>query len=121
VCDGYTIQEIRLLSLRRANCDHKIPSPGVDADQEYLQVPAYELRFGKERREEDLMARQDKELGKLLRQIQGEYREMPGLCVTLPQACRLWHLDQDTCNHVLSQLVRDQFLRQTPKGLFVRT
>jgi hypothetical protein len=66
------------------------------------------------------MAFEDKELGKLLNQVRGEYREMPGLCVTLSQACRLWHLDQDTCITVLRSLIRDSFLRQTPKGLFVR-
>jgi hypothetical protein len=66
------------------------------------------------------MVRLDREYGTLLSQIKGEYREMPGLCVTLSQACRLWHLDSDTCTNVLSQLVEDHFLRQTPKGLFVR-
>jgi hypothetical protein len=67
------------------------------------------------------MAREVKEFGNLLSQIRGEYREMPGLCVTLSQACRLWHLDRDTCNTVLDLLVRDAFLRQTPKGLYVRS
>jgi hypothetical protein len=66
------------------------------------------------------MTRQVSEFGKLLSQIKGEYREMPGLCVTLSQACRLWHLDRQTCNTILDELVRDHFLRQTPKGLFVR-
>ena len=65
------------------------------------------------------MARYERDNGKLLSQIKGEYREMPGLCVTLSQACRLWHLDKDTCDHVLHQLVQDHYLRQTPKGLFV--
>jgi hypothetical protein len=67
------------------------------------------------------MARHERDNGKLLNQIKGEYHEMPGLCVTLSQACRLWHLDKDTCDRVLHQLVQDHFLRQTPKGLFVRS
>lgn len=67
------------------------------------------------------MAREDREFRKLLIQIRGEYREMPGLCVTMHQACRLWHLDTDTCHTLLGQLVQDQFLRQTPKGTFIRS
>jgi hypothetical protein len=66
------------------------------------------------------MARQQQEVGTLLSRIKGEYREMPGLCITLSQACRLWHLDKDTCNDLMDRLVHDHFLRQTPKGLFVR-
>jgi hypothetical protein len=61
-----------------------------------------------------------RELPGLLSRIKSEYHEMPGLCVTFSQACRLWHLDRDTCHDVLKQLVHDHFLRQTPKGLFVR-
>jgi hypothetical protein len=64
-------------------------------------------------------SRKSTEFGSLLSQIKGEYREMPGLCVTLSQACRLWHLDRQTCNVVLDELVRAHFLRQTAKGLFV--
>lgn len=65
--------------------------------------------------------RPQSDVGMLLSQIKGEYRDMPGLCVTLPQACRLWHLDPDTCNSVLSRLVKDRYLKQTRKGLFVRS
>ena len=67
------------------------------------------------------MLRDDGEFGRLLSQIRGEYRDMPGLCITLPQACRLWHLDRNTCDHALHALVQDQFLKETPKGRFVRT
>jgi hypothetical protein len=37
----------------------------------------------------------------LLRRVEGEYREMPGLCVTARQAERLWGLDSTTCGFVL--------------------
>jgi hypothetical protein len=67
------------------------------------------------------MTAQVREFGRLLSQVKGEYCEMPGLCVTLSQACRLWHLDKDTCTQVLKTLVQKEFLRQTPKGTFVRT
>jgi hypothetical protein len=67
------------------------------------------------------MSLREREFGKLLSQIKGEYHEMPGLCVSLTQACRLWHLDKETCMVILDRLVHDHFLRQTPKGLFVRS
>ena len=67
------------------------------------------------------MAPHDRDLGQLLSRIKGEYREMPGLSVNLSQACRLWHVDQDTCQTVLGRLVQDRYLRQTRKGLFIRS
>ena len=56
----------------------------------------------------------------LLRRIEGEYREMPGMCVTAPQAQRLWGLDATTCEFVLRTLVERRILRRTPRGTFVR-
>jgi hypothetical protein len=35
-----------------------------------------------------------------------EYREMPGLNLTLPQAARFFSLDRTLCAHVLSTLVK---------------
>jgi hypothetical protein len=52
--------------------------------------------------------------------IQGEYLEMPGLCLTLQQARRLWDLDEMTCAAILDALVDRQFLRRTSKGSYVR-
>lgn len=56
----------------------------------------------------------------LLARVRGEYCEMPGLCLTEPQARRLWALDGDVCNTVLAALVQDGFLRRTHDGRFVR-
>ena len=42
----------------------------------------------------------------ILRRAEGEYREMPGLSLTLPQAARLWGLDCDTCERVLDETSR---------------
>lgn len=56
----------------------------------------------------------------ILRRIEGEYREMPGMCVTAPQAQRLWGLDATTCDVVLRTLVDCRFLRRTPRGTFVK-
>ena len=59
-------------------------------------------------------------LHEILRRIEGEYREMPGMCVTAPQAQRLWGLDSTTCEFVLRTLVDRRFLRRTPRGTFVK-
>jgi hypothetical protein len=52
--------------------------------------------------------------------IRGEFREMPGLTLTLPQACRLWNLDPNTCREVLAQLVDAAYLCRRPDGAFCR-
>ena len=59
-------------------------------------------------------------LHELLRRIESEYREMPGMCVTAPQAARLWGLDSTTCAFVLMTLVERHILRRTPRGTYVR-
>jgi hypothetical protein len=56
----------------------------------------------------------------LFRRIQGEFLEMPGLCLTQRQACRLWGLDRETCGMLLSRLVDSQFLTRTRQGAFVQ-
>jgi hypothetical protein len=55
----------------------------------------------------------------LVTRIRGEYREMPGLRLTLAQACRLWQLDSGECSRALNALVAQQFLRRTSSGSFV--
>jgi hypothetical protein len=56
----------------------------------------------------------------LLRRVESEYREMPGMCVTAPQAQRLWGLDSTTCAFVLMTLVERRVLRRTPRGTYVK-
>lgn len=46
----------------------------------------------------------------MLRRIQGEYLEMPGLRLTRWQAQRLWNLDQLVCESLLAALVDVRFL-----------
>ena len=50
-------------------------------------------------------------LSELLTRVRGEYSEMPGLRLTLAQACRFWQLDEATCETILRILVQQQFLR----------
>jgi len=59
-------------------------------------------------------------LQELLQRIEGEYREMPGLSVTAPQAERLWGLDSMTCGFVLMTLIQRGILKRTASGTYVR-
>ncbi len=52
--------------------------------------------------------------------VRGEFREMPGLTLTLEQAGRLWSLDAPTCSEVLSELVEAGFLCRKADGAFCR-
>ena len=52
--------------------------------------------------------------------VRGEFREMPGLTLTLAQAAKLWSLDATTCTEVLSYLVSVGFLCRRPDGTFSR-
>lgn len=60
------------------------------------------------------------ELEHLLHRICGEFREMPGLRLTVAQAMRLWGLDRDMCERAVDALVCQSFLRQTSTGVIVR-
>ena len=59
-------------------------------------------------------------LHELLRRIESEYREMPGLSVTAAQARRLWGLDNTTCAFVLVTLIQRGILKVTPDGTYIR-
>jgi len=56
----------------------------------------------------------------MLRRVQGEYLEMPGLRLTEPQARRLWGLDAASCDALLGALVDAKFLFRTRNGAFMR-
>jgi hypothetical protein len=56
----------------------------------------------------------------VLRRVQGEFLEMPGLRLTEPQARRLWGLDAAACGELLGALVDAKFLFQTRDGAFMR-
>jgi len=55
----------------------------------------------------------------LLTRIKSEYREMPGLSLTVEQACRLWNLDRAACEQMLGTLVAEGSLVRTARGRFV--
>lgn len=67
------------------------------------------------------MAAQPQPFDDVLRRVQGEYIEMPGLRLTAAQAQRLWGLDRMSCDTLLGALVDAKFLFRTRDGAFVRT
>lgn len=58
--------------------------------------------------------------GDLFHRICGEYTEMPGLRLTLPQAQRLWDLDATLSRLALDSLVQSGFLKRTENGQYLR-
>ena len=64
---------------------------------------------------------QAKQQTPIAERVRGEFREMPGLALTLAQAGRLWSLDAVSCNEVLAELVEAGFLSQRADGAFCRT
>jgi hypothetical protein len=56
----------------------------------------------------------------VVRQIRGEFLEMPGLRLTEQQARRMWCLDETACEAVLGALVDARFLAKTRDGAFIR-
>ena len=56
----------------------------------------------------------------VLQRVQGEFAEMPGLCLTAAQAQRLWGLDRYLCDRLLEALVKAKFLSQRRDGSFIR-
>jgi DNA-binding response OmpR family regulator len=55
-------------------------------------------------------SRVDRRAIEIAERIRGEFREMPGLHLTLAQAARLWDVDRETCQRILDNLVGEQFL-----------
>jgi hypothetical protein len=56
----------------------------------------------------------------VLRRVQGEFLEMPGLRLTQAQARRLWGLEASACDALLGALVDAKFLFRTRDGAFMR-
>ena len=59
-------------------------------------------------------------IDEILRRVQGEFLEMPGLRLTESQARRLWGLDSISCQALLDALVDAKFLCRTRDGAFMR-
>ena len=57
--------------------------------------------------------------GALIARVRAEYGEMPGLCLTIQQACRLWQLDLTDCTRILELLVAQHVLKRSATGVFI--
>jgi hypothetical protein len=57
----------------------------------------------------------------LLRRVRGEYREMPGMRLTIEQAMRLWNIDRQACAALFNSLVASHFLEIDGFGRFRKT
>jgi hypothetical protein len=55
----------------------------------------------------------------MLHRIRGEFREMPGLKLTIAQASRLWQLDPQSSQAFLDALVGDGLLRRNADGTYL--
>ena len=62
----------------------------------------------------------DSPIQQALARARAEFREMPGLRLTVAQACRLWTLDARECDAVLAELVALQVIRRTHGDAYVR-
>lgn len=56
----------------------------------------------------------------LVDRVRGEFNEMPGLQLTVPQAARLLGIEHEACRDLIETLVASSFLRRTPAGTVVR-
>ena len=57
---------------------------------------------------------------RLLARIVAEYREMPGLALTLDQACRLWACDRACLQRIANALIARHVLRWSRDGRLIR-
>jgi hypothetical protein len=55
----------------------------------------------------------------LVTRIRAEYRDVPGLRLTIPQACQFWRIEERVCRAILEELVSDGFLAQMNDGAFI--
>jgi hypothetical protein len=60
------------------------------------------------------------EADSLVTRVSAEFKEMPGLRLTLPQATRLLGLEPAECERIIDQLIGRRFLCRTPSGYIMR-
>ena len=89
------------------------PSKGLDTRRNFKLADVHKITH-------NAQARTVPAIQELLLRIEGEYREMPGLSLTMSQAERLWGLDRGTCSFVLTTLIKLRVLKQTRMGTFLR-
>src|SRR6266550_8214896 len=83
---------------------------------QFVRVPPHHNR-----RYVNVTPEQDPLITDMVRRVQGEFLEMPGLRLTGAQARRLWGLEATVCEALLSALVDAKFLFKTRDGAFMKT
>jgi hypothetical protein len=53
--------------------------------------------------------------------VRGEFREMPGMRLTIDQAMRYWMIDRTTCTSLFDSLVAARFLEFDGTGRYRKT
>ena len=56
----------------------------------------------------------------VIKRVRAEFEEMPGMTLTVPQASRLFGLDEEVCRTVVEELVSSDYLRKTDSGAVTR-
>ena len=87
-------------------------------EEDWFQAPTRAVKTALMAIERTLATAAIANLDCLAARVRGEYSEMPGLQLTVTQACRLWQIDTLTCEMLLEQLVREDFLCKTGKGAY---
>lgn len=62
----------------------------------------------------------DPAIERLLQRVRGEFRDMPGLHVTPAQAARLFGVDADLCERLVTRLVETRDLARGADGRISR-
>jgi hypothetical protein len=60
------------------------------------------------------------EVSTVVDRVRAEFEEMPGMTLTVPQASRLFGLEEALCRRVVDQLVAAAYLRKTDSGTVSR-
>lgn len=68
----------------------------------------------------DATARLSASIRQIVERMEAEFREMPGMRLTVPQAQRLWGLDRATCRVALDALAGRGFLKRASNGTYLR-
>lgn len=63
----------------------------------------------------------DEDFARAMARARAEFLEMPGLAVTVDQATRLFAIESDLCELVLTTLVECRFLVRTRHAMFARS
>lgn len=54
------------------------------------------------------------------KRVRAEFEEMPGMSLTMPQASRLFGIEQAICKTIVDRLVTAAYLRWTQDGAVTR-